>query len=70
MLTGIKNGYSLVNPVYIGDTDGDAAAATEANIEFIHAGWGFGRPASGTKSLKSFTELPDYLMRQLKQHIN
>ena len=33
---------NLKNPVYVGDTQGDAKAAKDANIPFIYANYGFG----------------------------
>lgn len=35
-----RNG--LKNPVYVGDTTGDAQSAKDAGIDFIYAGYGFG----------------------------
>jgi len=64
MLLRIKKNYSLNKPLYIGDTASDEMAAREANIEFIYASWGFGRPAEEAKAVKSFTELMDYLRRR------
>lgn len=37
----------LKNPVYIGDTAGDALAAKNAGIPFIHAAYGFGQVSQG-----------------------
>jgi len=62
MLTNIKKEYSLVNPVYIGDTAGDQEAATLANVEFIHAAYGFGKIDGKTKSFNSFPAIVEYFM--------
>jgi len=35
--------HNLKNPVYVGDTAGDAASAKKAGIPFIYARYGFGR---------------------------
>jgi len=50
--------FGLKNPVYIGDTQGDLDAATEAGIPFIHAAYGFGTANGGIGSVKSPSELP------------
>lgn len=50
--------FGLKNPVYIGDTQGDLDAATEAGIPFIHAAYGFGQADGGIGSAKSPSELP------------
>ena len=61
MLLNLKNKHSLINPVYIGDTAGDEAAAHLAGMEFIHAAWGFGRPDGTPKSVDSFILLMEYV---------
>lgn len=53
--------YGLKNPVYIGDTQGDLNAATEAGIPFIHAAYGFGSADGGIARLKAVSELPTLL---------
>lgn len=53
--------YGLKNPVYIGDTQGDLNAATEAGIPFIHAAYGFGSADGGIARLKAVSELPNLL---------
>lgn len=63
MLSRIRSDYSLNNPVYIGDTAGDEKAANLANMEFIHAGYGFGRPENKAKSFDSFAALLDYFKK-------
>lgn len=57
MLTEIKNYYSLKNTVYIGDTQGDEEAAMQAEIDFIHAAYGFGTSKNNTSKAHSFPEL-------------
>lgn len=44
--------------VYLGDTQGDADAAREAGIPFIHAGYGFGRVDAADAVIQDITELP------------
>jgi len=60
MLLRIKNIYSLNNPLYVGDTEGDQIAAKMANIEFVYVSWGFGKPIPETKTINSFSELLSY----------
>ena len=45
--------------VYVGDTQGDADAAAEAGIPFIHAAYGFGKVRHCDAALRDITELPD-----------
>jgi phosphoglycolate phosphatase len=61
MLRKIKGAYLLNNPVYVGDTAVDQAAAKMAGIEFIHVSWGFGEPDGDVKTANSFAELMEYL---------
>lgn len=44
--------------VYLGDTQGDLDAADEAEIPFIHAGYGFGKINRKTAEISAFSELP------------
>jgi phosphoglycolate phosphatase len=61
--------HSLKNPVYIGDTASDEGAAALAGITFIHVAWGFGKPEGAPRSVRSFTELLDYLKRDDRQSL-
>lgn len=49
----------LEKAVYIGDTEGDYAAAKAAGIPFIHAKYGFGRIEEEVPCITSFSELPE-----------
>ncbi|BCJ95597.1 haloacid dehalogenase [Anaerocolumna cellulosilytica] len=53
---------SLKNPVYVGDTNGDATAAKKAGIPFIYARYGFGEVAEYERSIDSIKELPALLI--------
>lgn len=53
--------YCLKNPVYIGDTEGDFNAASEAGIPFIHAAYGFGQASGGLSKLTEISQLPNLL---------
>jgi phosphoglycolate phosphatase len=57
-----RNG--LENPVYIGDTAGDQAAAADSGVAFIHARYGFGRVEEPCRSFSSFAELTAYFTTQ------
>ena len=52
-----RNG--LKNPVYVGDTRGDADACAEAGIPFIFAGYGFGDVPHAKMRISKFTDLKD-----------
>ena len=49
----------LKNPVYVGDTRGDADACAEAGIPFIFAGYGFGDVPDAKMRISKFTDLKD-----------
>ena len=48
---------NLKNPVYVGDTQGDANATKLANVPFIFAKYGFGNVDEFFNSIESFDEL-------------
>ena len=48
---------NLKNPVYIGDTQGDANAANAANVPFIYAEYGFGEVEVFEDKIESFEDL-------------
>ena len=49
--------YSLKNPVYIGDTEGDRISAETAGIPFVHAAYGFGEVSAFDYEISAFEEL-------------
>ena len=49
---------NIENAVYLGDTQGDLDASDEAEIPFIHAGYGFGMTNRKTMAISQFCELP------------
>ncbi|EZH65839.1 HAD family hydrolase [Bacillaceae bacterium JMAK1] len=53
----VMNRNQLKNPVYVGDTLGDQAAAKEAGIPFIYAAYGFGDVESYHKIIHEPKEL-------------
>ena len=56
-----RNG--LKNPVYVGDTRGDADACAEAGIPFIFAGYGFGDVPDAKMCISKFTDLKDFVFQ-------
>lgn len=48
---------SLINPVYVGDTEGDLKAARYAGIPFIYARYGFGKVKGYDYIINSFDEI-------------
>lgn len=54
-----RNG--LKNPVYVGDTKGDADACKEAGIPMIYASYGLGSVENPQAVIRSFSELPGLL---------
>ena len=48
----------ITDCVYVGDTQGDADAAKDAGIPFIHAAYGFGRPDFCAAAIRDISELP------------
>jgi len=62
MLGRLSAKHRLQRAVYVGDTDGDQAAAEEADLEFACARYGFGNPGGARLSFESFTELVAYFL--------
>lgn len=48
-------------PLFIGDTEGDRAAALANGVRFVHAAYGFGQVASADATLAAFAELETLL---------
>ena len=66
--TGLSKGQNIrlvmerqgiTDCIYVGDTQGDADAAKEAGIPFIHAAYGFGKVDACAASLHDIRELPE-----------
>lgn len=58
-LRGVIARNRLARPVFIGDTDGDQAAARACDVPFIHASYGYGRCESPDFQASSFLEAVD-----------
>lgn len=66
--TGLSKGQNIrlvmqrqgiTDCIYVGDTQGDADAAAEAGVPFIHAAYGFGKVTACDAAIASLAELPD-----------
>lgn len=53
--------HQIQSAVYIGDTQGDLEAAEAAQIGFIYAAYGFGRPARWDARIERFQDLKEVL---------
>lgn len=53
---------SLKNPVYVGDTQGDANACKEAGIPMIYASYGFGKVENPYVTIDKFSDLLTFLL--------
>jgi phosphoglycolate phosphatase len=62
MMKNMVTKHALKQPVYIGDTRGDAEAAKGAGIDFIHMTYGFGADIPCTFSCATFAELVTFLL--------
>lgn len=57
----------LQNPVYIGDTLGDASAAAACRVPFLHAGWGYGQ-LPDVSTFSDFASLESHLLPKAVSH--
>ncbi|ELK44864.1 HAD family hydrolase [Halobacillus sp. BAB-2008] len=48
---------NLDDPVYVGDTNGDEKAASDAGIPFVYAAYGFGEVEGYDKKIEAFKDL-------------
>lgn len=58
----VKERNNLKNPVYVGDTQGDADACREAGIPFIFAEYGFGDTKDFARKISNLSELKNILV--------
>ena len=56
-LVTICKRYGLTDPIYVGDTQGDADACAEAGMPMIYAAYGLGNVKNPWKTIRSFPEL-------------
>jgi phosphoglycolate phosphatase len=57
--------HNLKNPVYVGDTDGDAEQSRLAGIPFVFVSYGFGETDNHDLRFESFIEFTKYFMNQV-----
>jgi phosphoglycolate phosphatase len=55
--------HNLENPVYVGDTEGDAEQSRLAGIPFVFVTYGFGTTDNHDLKFDSFTGLTNYFMQ-------
>lgn len=55
---------NLKNPVYVGDTQGDADACKDAGIPFIYAGYGLGNVPDANIKISRFSDLVQLISDQ------
>lgn len=55
-------------PVYIGDTEGDQAAAAQAGVAYVHVDYGFGKPAMPCPRYDSFASMSQAFLADLNEH--
>ena len=60
-LVTLSNRYGLKEPVYVGDTQGDADACAEAGMPMIYATYGLGEVKHPWKQINAFPEVLDIL---------
>ena len=60
---------NISSAIYVGDTVNDSNASKDAGIEFIHAGYGFGKNVESNYNIKDITELPVLLERIEKDKV-
>ena len=51
-------------PIYIGDTQGDRAAAAEAGVTYVHVDYGFGEPSAPCPRYGSFASLSQAFLEE------
>lgn len=61
-MTLLKERNSLQHPVYIGDTDSDSKASSDAGVPFVFVSYGFGQTINYALKFDSFPQVVDYLL--------
>jgi len=60
----------LRSPLYVGDTERDESAASEAGIAFVHARYGFGNTRGKPPAVDSFDELVQLILTRIRAASN
>ncbi|MBP0988402.1 MAG: HAD hydrolase-like protein, partial [Oscillospiraceae bacterium] len=60
----------ITDCVYVGDTQGDADAAAQAGVRFIHAAYGFGKVDACDAVLDDIRKLPQTVKKLFKEKSN
>lgn len=59
----LKEKYSLQNPIYVGDTNGDRTQAEQAQIPFVYMTYGFDKVDTYYQAFDSFGALTKWLLK-------
>lgn len=62
----VKNNYNYKEVIYIGDTKKDFLESQKANVNFIHASYGFGKIDESVLKINSLQELPNLVEKVFK----
>lgn len=62
----VKNNYNYKEIIYVGDTKKDFLESQKANVNFIHASYGFGKIDESVLKINSLQELPDLIEKVFK----
>ena len=55
-------GEDPADTLLVGDMETDWQAARRAGVDYVHAGWGYGKPIESVHTLHSILELPDIIL--------
>lgn len=62
----VKNNYNYKEVIYVGDTKKDFLESQKANVNFIHASYGFGKIDESVLKINSLQELPGLIEKVFK----
>ena len=62
----VKNYYNYKEVIYVGDTKKDFLESQKANVNFIHASYGFGKIDESVLKINSLQELPNLIEKVFK----
>ena len=61
-LRWLKKKYGFMQPVYVGDTEGDCQETHLAGLPFVYASYGFGTCSDADLAVDTFQEIVDYFL--------